>query len=119
MHVVVGGSNLRGNAARKVFRKGAILFFDLYDHLFIDLDGVNLKIEILVLDETVYTLGKNALQIALTRAPPCIRRHHPRDGCVGAEEGTELCRGLELRRENGLKHREEEVLFSAFVLVSV
>jgi hypothetical protein len=72
-----------------------------------------------VFNETVYSFSKNALQITLTRATTRIRRHHARNRGIGPEKGPKFGSSLKLRREYGLEHCEEKMLFSAFVLVSI
>ena len=72
-----------------------------------------------MLDKTVDTLSEHALEVALTGSSASIGCHHSGHGSVGTKERPELGSGLELRREDGLEHGEEEMLFSRLVLVSV
>ena len=70
-------------------------------------------------DQTVDSFGKNALQVTLTRTTASISSHHAGNRSIGTEKGPKFGGSLELRREYRLEHREEKMLFSAFVLVSI
>ena len=70
-------------------------------------------------NQTVDSFGKNTLQVTLTRATTSVSSHHARNRCIGTKKGPKFGGSLELRREYRLEHREEEMLFSAFVLVSI
>jgi hypothetical protein len=69
------------------------------------LERIDLQIQILVLNKTVYPIREHALEVRLTRPAAGIGRHHPGDGGVGTEEGTELAGGFELGGEDGLRAR--------------
>ena len=61
-----------------------------------NLDGINFKIEILVLNQTIDTLRKNTLKIALAWATTGICCHHTRDRGIGTKERSKFGGGLEL-----------------------
>ena len=83
------------------------------------LDWVNFQVEILVFNQTVDPFGKNALQVTLTGATTGVSRHHARNRSISTKKGPKFGGSLELRGEYRLEHREEKMLFSAFVLVSI
>ena len=59
---------------------------------------IYLQVQVLVFDKTIDTLGKDALQVTLARAAPCVCCHHSGNGGIGAQQGTELGSRLELSR---------------------
>ena len=83
------------------------------------LNWVNLQVQIFVFNQTVDSFSKDALQVTLTRATAGVSRHHARNWSIGTKKGPKFGGSLELRREYRLEHREEKMLFSAFVLVSI
>lgn len=72
-----------------------------------------------MLDQGVDALRQNALEVALTGTSSCVSGHHARDGGVGSKKRSEFCGGLELGREDGLEHGEEEMFLTTFILVSI
>ena len=62
------------------------------------LDRIDLQVQVLMFNKTIDTLGKDALQIALAGAAPCICCHHAGDGGIGAQQGAELGSGFKLSR---------------------
>ena len=61
-----------------------------------NLERIDLQIEVLVLDQAVDSLSEDALEVTLTGPAASVSGHHPRYGCVGSEEGSELGGSLEL-----------------------
>lgn len=96
LDIWVGSGSLWGHTAGQVWRQGSCVFFNLVDHLLVDLEGVDFEVELLVLDQTVDALGQDGFEIALTGATAGVGGHHARDGGVGTEQRAKLCCGFEL-----------------------
>lgn len=75
--------------------------------IYIYLDGINFKVQILVFDETIDSLCQNALQVTLARSAAGICGHHSRNRCICPKERSELCGGFKLSGKNGLEHSEK------------
>ena len=84
-----------------------------------NLHGIDLQVQLLMLDQTVDALGKDHLQITLAGSTTCVGCHHTGDWSIGAQQGPKLRCGIKLCRQHRLEHGQKEMLFSAFVLVSV
>lgn len=117
-NVGVGLSDFWWHTSRQVGLGLSSLFLDLLDHLLVhlktgkglsvstqvdqnlgvttNLERIDFKVEILVLDETVDSVGKYAFEITLAWASAGICGHHTRYRGVCAQERAEFSRCFEL-----------------------
>lgn len=76
MDIGVGRGELGRDTTRQMIWNCPSIFFDLREHLIVDLGRVDLEIELLVFDERVDALSEHGLEIGLTGSSSGVRRHH-------------------------------------------
>lgn len=77
-------------------RQSAFTIFNFLYHLLIYLEWVDFQVQISQFDQGVDALCEDDLEVALTRASPSVRGHHPRYGGIGSQEGRVILGMLEL-----------------------